>query len=184
MRYHYQKGASFDTEGKGRGKIVFFGFVLLIAGGYVGFLMILPSIGGGPLVQHDAVATKIRSVAPGGDGNYLYIPKINVQVMNGTANADFKGEPNKTLEVTASAFTLATTPTQTLAASPFARLDQLTKGDEIFVDNNGTRYAYKVTDQADKATLLLYTPDKSKGVKAERVGTIAWNDGDPKLQAN
>ena len=184
MRYHYQKGAILEKEGKGRGKLVLFGIGVFGIGGYVGFLALLPSVGGWILVKNDEVAHKIRTVAPGGDGNYLYIPKINVQVIKGTANASFEGKASETLRVKAAAFSLQVTPRQTLAASPFARLNQLTNGDEIFLDDNGTRYAYKVTGDTAKATLHLETTDGSATVAAEPVGTVAWNGGNPKLQAN
>jgi sortase A len=99
-------------------------------------------------------------------------------------------------------FNLGLTPQQTRLKSPFYYIDKLGQGDDVYVDYQGVRYAYKVSKRykvnADQvsieartadARLTMYSCDlggPQKGrevVEALPVGTIAWLNGSPKLKA-
>ncbi|HYG83444.1 MAG TPA: hypothetical protein VD907_01040 [Verrucomicrobiae bacterium] len=182
MKYHYQYGIIKDKKGRKGLKIATFMMLFLVVGGYVGFLSVLPAAGGWVFANQKAVTEKVRTVAPGVEGDQLYIPKINVQLSQDSRHATFEGDVNNSLRVTAPALSLQITPRQTLEASPFARLGQLRVGDEIFIDQGDTRYAYRITDKKDTATLQLSSSDASQKVFAEKIGVIAWTNAGPTLQ--
>lgn len=100
-------------------------------------------------------------------------------------------------------FTLGLTPAQTRAQSPFYHIDQMKVGDEVYVDYSGVRYAYKITatktvapsdvaieDKTSDAQLTVYSCTLSGAndgrvvLFAKQTGTVTWDSGQPKLQAN
>lgn len=184
MRYHYQRGATRDRRGKiGFAKIAIVGIIGLIGAGYGAFLAALPGLGGWPINRGDETANQVRVTQPGGNGDKIYIPKLNVATTIGTGEASLSGQlgAGKQATISAGKFGIGPTPAQTLAKSPFYRLDKLANGDELFVDLNGTRYAYEVSD--DKAAgLELQTSDKSVTIKAKPIGVVAWNGGEPRIE--
>lgn len=141
------------------------------------------------VIKHELDATK-----PGIKGDRLYIPKINVDVAIVTGeNAAVleqgawhrhpeNGDPENggNFVLSAHRFSLGLTPQQTVIKSPFYNIDKLQLGDEIYVDYEGSRYAYKVTRhygvertateievRTAKATMTLYSCDL-RGEKAGR----------------
>ncbi|EDK72644.1 hypothetical protein TM7_0202 [candidate division TM7 genomosp. GTL1] len=183
MRYHYQRGAIRPKRRLSRLKLGVILTLLLLVVGYGGFLSVLPGIGGWPLRRGDETAKRVRSTAPGADGNRLYIPKLNVAVAVAAGGAELEGEigEGKSASLTAEKLQLAFTPDATLEESPFSRLSHLKEGDEIFIDYNGTRFAYSVTTSGDSG-MRLETTDKSVQIKAKSIGVVAWNDGAPRIE--
>jgi sortase A len=99
-------------------------------------------------------------------------------------------------------FNLGLTPTQTRAKSPFYHIDKMQVGDDIYVDYKGVRYAYKVSrlykvdekqvsieSRTNDSQLTMYScdlggPEQGREVvEAKPVGTIAWQNGQPKLRS-
>lgn len=185
MRYHYQIGATKDKKGIGKGKIAFFGLIVLPILGYTGFLMALPSVGGWPLKSPEEVVQKVRSVEPGTEGNKLYIPQLNVALDLDSRDVQRDGEfgTGKTGNISAAKFAFGVTPDHILSASPFYRLGELAVGDEFYIDYEGTRYAYKISDQVtEESHLVLSTLDEAVALNAEPIGVVAWNGGNPRIE--
>lgn len=174
-----------ERKGIGKGKITFLLLFILPVLGYVGFLAALPSVGGWPVQGAEEVANKVRTVQPGGEGDKLYIPGLNVAVDLASRDVVIDGEfgMGKNGSVTAQRFAFGVTPQHILNASPFYRLDQLREGDEFYIDYSGTRYAYKVSgDVAAGSHLVLATADESTQLNAEPIGVVAWHDGEPRIE--
>lgn len=104
--------------------------------------------------------------------------------------------------IAAHRFQLGLTPDQTRKKSPFYHIDKMKQGDQFYVDYDGTRYAYQVIEKkqvpptaveiekrTDNNQLTLYScelagPKAGRDVViAKQVGTVAWDQGDPKIQA-
>jgi hypothetical protein len=183
MRYHYQRGATKPKKGFGRVKLGIAAFLMIAIIGYGSFLAVLPGFGGWPLRRGDETAQYVRTTAPTQQANQLYIPKLNVMAAIGPGYVDVEGElgNGKVAMLRADKLRLALTPQATLEQSPFSRLSQLKKGDEFFVDYNGVRYAYAVTNDSH-ADLQLQTTDMSVTVKAKPIGIVAWNGGSPRIE--
>lgn len=217
MRYHYRVG----VKQKGsRGKILWtvIPVVALLAGGYVLVNTFSPAIDV-MAPPADATAKKLQTLKPTLSENRLYVPKVNIDV----AVVDIHGDETAALErgainrspdsgnpseggnyvLAAHRFQLGLLPSQTRKKSPFYHIDQLQPGDPIYIDYEGTRYAYEVTERkmvgpdaieiekrTDEARLTMYSCELA-GPKAGRevviakpVGTIAWDsNGKPKLDA-
>lgn len=185
MRYHHQIGAMRERKGIGKGKIAFLLLFVVPILGYAGFLALLPGVGGWPVRDPEDVVNRVRTVSPGSEGDKLYIPRLNVVVDLQSRDASIDGEfgLNKVGSVSAERFAFGVTPEHILKASPFYRLDQLTVGDEFYIDFNGTRYAYKVSDKvSDTSGVVLKTKDESVTVNAEPIGTVAWHNGEPRIE--
>jgi LPXTG-site transpeptidase (sortase) family protein len=214
MRYNYRSGVS---KTKSRSKIWLaipvFGLAI---GAYLLINTLSPAIGilNGPV---DATAKRLIAEKPNLDEDRLYIPKINVDVavvdINGNETAALeKGAVHRAPEngnpvdggnfvLAAHRFQLGLTPDLTRKKSPFYHIDQLQTGDQLYVDYQGTRYAYEVTARkgvAQDATkieqrtsddqLTIYScdlPGPEAGrevVFAKPIGTVAWVDGAPKIK--
>jgi len=182
MRYHYQRGATKIKSGNGKKKFIAVSVLLLAIGGYGAFLTALPGLGGWPFKNGDETARQVKAVAPGKDGNHLYIPKINVSVALASGAAELEGgfETGQSATVRAKSHHLDISPTVTVEKSIFSRLNQLTEGDEFFIDYNGTRYAFAVS--TTDSTMTLETLDSDVKVKAKPIGIVAWNDGAPRIE--
>jgi len=214
MRYNYRSGVS---KTKNRTKLWWalpvFGLVI---GGYVLINTVSPAISmlNGPV---DATAKRLTAEKPAFDESRLYVPKLNIDVVV----ADIDGDEGAALEsgavhrtpesgnpleggnfvVAAHRFQLGLTPDQTRKQSPFYHIDQMQIGDQIYVDFQGTRYAYEVSgkkavdqgateieQRTDEHQLTMYSRSP-KGpeaggevIVAKPIGTIAWVDGAPKLK--
>ena len=184
MKYHYQEGISDSKKEGSKLKIAFFSFVGLFVVGYVGLLALTPVLSGWPLVPIDDTANALQSSDPGSNGNKLYIPRLNVA--SPAADLTIEGDPSQEENVTIQGkkFQLAATPQQTRQASPFYYLEKLQNGDEIFLDYNNTRYAYRVTtgDDASEEGMLTLRSSGGTTIKAQAVGTVARENGKLEVQ--
>lgn len=214
MKYNYQTG----IEGnKKRSKAwVALPVLGLFAGGYLLLNSFAPAITMPFDGQTDVVAKRLTNQQPILDENRLYIPQINVdvEVVMGDSDAALElgawhrkpenGNPvmGGNFVLSAHRFNLGMTPTQTRAKSPFYHIDKLKEGDQLYVDYEGTRYAYSVTktysvertaseieQRSEENKLTIYSCDL-RGEKAGRevveakpIGTVAWTDGKPKLKS-
>lgn len=98
-------------------------------------------------------------------------------------------------------FNLGFTPQQTRAKSPFYHINKLENGDDVYIDYKGVRYAYEVNksykvdeskteieNRTADPQLTLYSCDLRgpeygrEVIEAKPVGTIAWQNGEPKLK--
>ncbi|MCA9339016.1 hypothetical protein KC939_01590 [Candidatus Saccharibacteria bacterium] len=175
MKYHYQEGISDRKEG-GKLKLVLLSIVALAAIGYTGFISLTPALNGWPLTPIDETADALESSNPGEKGNQLYIPRLNVS--SPIDNLSLEGNPSKEddkVTIQGKSFQLGLTPQQTRESSPFYYLDKLQSGDEIFLDYNNTRYAYRVSSKDDSNLTLKSSSGAT--IKAEAVGTVARENG-------
>lgn len=130
----------------------------LVAGVYVLLTALSPMLitipRSGPGVE------KQLRAAPDVNENRLYIPKINVNVaiLQGDQSALDKGawhrypdrgDPAKggNFIVSAHRFSMGWTPQQTRKQSPFYNVGKLAVGDQIFVDYEGERYGYEISEK-------------------------------------
>ena len=214
MRYHYHSGVKKKQSGKGMW--VIFPIIALLGGGYMLVNTLAPSV---EIFSEPADATAKRLVAqqPALSENRLYVPKVNIDV----AIVDINGDEAAALEkgavhraavngnpkeggnyvLAGHRFQLGLLPSQTRKKSPFYHIDQLQKGDQVYVDYEGTRYAYEITERklvkpdaveieerTTESQLTIYSceltgpKDGREVVIAKPVGTIAWVDGQPKLK--
>ncbi len=217
MRYHYQSGVK-QKGSKGKVLWTVIPVVALMVGGYILVNTFAPAI---DVMSEpaDTTAKKLQSLKPTLSDNRLYVPKVNIDVaivdINGNETAALeRGAINRSPDsgnpaeggnyvLAAHRFQLGLLPSQTRKKSPFYHIDQLQAGDQIYVDYNGTRYAYEVTERkmvsptaveiekrTDAARLTMYScelagPSAGREVViAKPVGTVAWDSsGQPKLDA-
>ncbi len=213
MRYNYREGAKKQT----RKRWLVFPVIGIIAGLYLLVNSLTPATAD-IFIKPDTTAKKLVSTQPIINENRLYVPKINVDVavvpINGNEALALKkgavhrsptsGNPKDggNFVLAAHRFNLGITPTQTKARSPFYHIDKLNVNDDIYIDFEGVRYAYKVIEKkkvtpdaveiehrTEKNRLTMYSCELA-GPKAGRevviaspVGTIVWADGKPKLNS-
>lgn len=179
MKYHYQDGISEKKEGS-KFKLVFLSVVGVLVVGYGGLVSLAPVLNGWPLTPIDETANVLQSSNPGDKGNKLYIPRLNVA--SPASSLAIEGDPTEEENVTiqGQSFQLGLTPEQTRQNSPFYYLDKLKNGDEIFLDYNNTRYAYRVDNKNDSSLTLKSSSGAT--VKAEAVGTVARENGKLEIQ--
>lgn len=213
MTYNHRRGV--ETKKKGSKAWLLLPVFGLLGGLYVLANALSPGIATPFDAPTDATAKKLTHAKPALGENRVYIPQINVDiaVVTGDTEAALErgawhrkpenGDPKNggNFVLSAHRFNLGFTPTQTRAKSPFYHIDKLSEGDQIYVDYEGTRYAYSVTkrykvertaleieQRSEDAKLTLYSCDlrgEKAGrevVEAEPVGTVAWLDGAPKLK--
>lgn len=182
MKYHYQEGISDKKKEGSKSKLVFLSIVGLLAVGYGVFLSLTPALNGWPLVPIDETANALQSSNPGENGNRLYIPRLNVS--SPTNELQIDGNPkNEDVVVEGQRFKIGLTPQQTRQTSPFYNLDKLNPGDEIFLDYNNTRYAYRVSkDTNNEDSVLTLRAPGGPTVKAQSVGTVARENGKLEVQ--
>lgn len=211
MRYEYRRGIQ-----KPKRWWVALPVMGVLVGAYVLFNSLAPAM---PIyaASPDETVKKLTATKPALNENRLYIPKINVDIAAVTIDSDEtlaleKGAVHRSPEsgnpkdggnyvLAAHRFQLGFTPQQTRKKSPFYHIDKLDAGDEVYVDYDGIRYAFKVVERkfveptaveveakTEKDQLTLYTyelagPDASREVViAESTGTIVWVNGSPKLK--
>lgn len=189
---------------------------LAILGGLYALLNVLsPALPIASADKPEAIAKKLTERQPASSDNRLYIPKIgvDVDVVQGVDEKSLdkgawhrlpeNGDPitGGNFVLAAHRFNLGFTPEQTRAKSPFYNIHSLQAGDDIYVDYEGVRYAYKVerSEKVDgsavaieqrtpNSQLTMYSCDLRgpeygrEVVYAKPVGTIAWLNGEPKLK--
>lgn len=214
MRYTYHSGF---VRKKRRLLPVLLGGVLLLTGLYILTVSLAPALPDWT-VDTQATATKLTVSQPTVGENRLYIPQINVDV----ATVEIVGSEQASLEkgaihrapasgnpkdggnyvLAAHRFSMGVTPQQTRQKSPFYHIDKVTVGDQLYVDYDGTRYAYKVTEKrlvaptevsiekkTEQPRLTIYSctlsgaRDGREVVIAEPIGTVTWHDGTPKVKS-
>jgi len=213
MRFNYRAGVT-----KQKRKIwLLIPCALFAVGGYLLFNTLSPSMSGAVFGESQDVARQLVIEKPNPNEDRLYIPQINVdtKIVNVDGNetaALEKGAVHRSPDsgnprsggnfiLAAHRFELGLTPDKTRTKSPFYHIDQLNQGDQLYLDYDGTRYAYEVTDRKtvspaattiEKRTetpqLTLYSyelvgPSTGREVViAKPIGTVAWIDGAPKIQ--
>lgn len=104
--------------------------------------------------------------------------------------------------IAAHRFNLGLTPNATRAKSPFYHIDSLKKGDQIYVDFEGERYVYEIYEKTlvsptaveiekrtEEPRLTMYSCELAgpaagrEVVYAKPIGTVAWSDGKPGIEA-
>jgi sortase (surface protein transpeptidase) len=199
MKYNYREGVTLDKK-KPTWLIWVVALVLLAVGAYYAANYIAPQLISMPLSSKstaDATLKTMQATTPNGQ-THLYIPQINVDLAVSKDRAALDGnawqrseatpEDKDALVVCAQRFKLGTNPWESWAKSPFYNLDKLEKGDEIYLDYQTERYAYRinnkqqaVTEQprSEKPTLLLQAcsadgqTESFITVTAEQVGKVA-----------
>lgn len=217
MRFHHQQGVK-QKGGKGKYLWTILPVFAMLVGGYVLVNTFSPAIDAMG-VPADTTAKKLQAEKPTLSDNRIYVPKVNIDV----EIVDIDGDETAALErgavnrspssgnpadggnyvIAAHRFQLGLLPSQTRKKSPFYHIDQLEPGDSIYVDYDGVRYAYEITERkmvgpteveieqrTDGDRLTMYScelagPSAGREVViAKPVGTIAWDSsGQPKLDA-
>jgi hypothetical protein len=180
MKYHRHQGV-IEKDKKGHKKlwVGFFATIAIVA--YGGFLFVTTLLNGWPIESYDKTAQIIKTTKPGQDGNKLYIPVINMRSVIGESITQ-AGRVGEQLKLSGNKLAPGLTPTSIRQASPFYNLDQLKEGDQVFLDNNGVRYAYEVVNVTDEDNKLTMTNGEVTRV-AKVVGKISWQDGKPVLES-
>lgn len=159
-------------------------FVLFGAIAYGGLLFSTVALNGWPLSEIDQTAKVVKESKPGATGDRLFIPAINLNVS--LQSLQTQGNPGQEGEMSIKGRELGfgLTPDALRTASPFFNLNRLKDGDEVFLDKNGVRYAYKITSSSKEdegRALVLGNGKQTK--KAEIIGTVAWKNGSSELEA-
>lgn len=134
-----------------------FSIALILAGLYVGYLLLAPKAGFSVLAGKSAIDFNTADDATD-NRDRIQIEKINLEVPFFTGSKDEldkgawhrfpeRGDPDKggNFILSAHRFNIGTTPAETKLRSPFYNLDKLTVGDSMRVFFNGKWYDYKVT---------------------------------------
>lgn len=179
MKYHYQQGITQkDKKGHKKSWLGFFVAITVLA--YSGLLFTALDLNGWPINGVDTTANIVKTTKPSSDK--IFIPAINVAAAAGVVK--ISGDPSYSdVTVSGSSLGFGATPNSLRQASPFYNVDQLKDGDEIFLDNKGTRYVYRVSDSADNDEQKLTIKTNNKTIQAKTVGTIAWENGKPSLES-
>jgi LPXTG-site transpeptidase (sortase) family protein len=215
VKYSYQRGVE-KQKGSSK-KWLAIPVIGVIVGGYVLLNTVSPMIEL-PTANNQVVAQKLTKEQPTLNENRLYIPQINVDI----AVVPIEGDETLALEkgaihrapdsgnpkdggnfvVAAHRFQLGLTPDQTRKKSPFYHIDKMKTGDQFYVDYDGIRYAYEVTEKKQVSPTAVEIESKTEdnrltlyscelaGPKAGRdviiaklTGTVAWDGGAPKLKS-
>ncbi len=181
MKYHYQQGiVEKDKKGHKKLWVAFLGVTAMTT--YSGFVFASLALNGYPLEPIDTTAKLVKSSKPGSFGNHLFIPAIN---LSSDINSSLlqSGAPEKSdVTLKGSQLAFGVTPDGLRASSPFFNIDKLKEGDEVFLDNNKTRYVYKIDRLPRDNEKKLTLQSKDKKLIAVAVGTIAWSSGKAELQ--
>ena len=209
MKYNYKEGVE-KQKSRTWTVLPLFGIV----GGLYIFINALAPVVLDAMTPADATAKKLVSLRPDTTQNRAFIPKINLDIAIVPVNGDEKialengaiqraeasGNPKQggNYVITANRFSLGLTPHQTKTKSPFYHINKLSNGDDVFIDYEGVRYAYKVEERkvvtaadpaieesTDDDRLTLYAPSGTghEVVVAKPVGKIVWQDGKPRLKS-
>ena len=180
MKYHYQQGiVEKDKKGHKKGWLAFFVLSGLVV--YGGFMFVNLALNGWPLEPIDKTARLVKSTKPGSFGNHLFIPGINLSSDFSQSLKQAGSPKNNNVTIIGNQLSINVTPGGLRLSSPFFNIDNLREGDEIFLDNAKTRYAYKVSKKPDSDKQNLVLKGKNKKITAEVIGKIAWQSGQAKL---
>jgi sortase (surface protein transpeptidase) len=211
MTYHFINGVTKDKRKIRKSTVVVLG-LFLIVGLYTSAVFLWPKLPPGVLAANTNIAERLLSEQPGELGDRLFIPQINqdLAINQGDAkalddgawwSAPENGNPKEggNFALSAYHFRWGLTPQQSRNDSPFYHLDKLQIDDEVFVDYDGVRYVYKVTNKypvpdnvnqieqrSEQAKLTLYATNSFGGstgsevIEAKPVGAVAWGDS-PKI---
>lgn len=180
MKYYYQTGVVKQKSITGGYKVIVLVLLLIIAAIYICLTALTPALGGWPLFNPNQTAQMVQADPPVKNSYKLYIPKLNVAANKGEINLTGNPASQDIVKVLGDTFKLGITPQQTKDDSPFYRLSQLHIGDNIFLDYNSHRYAYRVDKDSSKLKdggLLLEAKGKNIVIKAQPIGTVAWHNG-------
>ena len=180
MRYYRHKGV-IEKDKKSHAKAWTAVFVVATIAMYGGLLYGAAALNGWPVDNYDMVARKIKTTEPSTQRDVLYLPSLNTQATVGK-EVKKNGAVGKVVTITGKHLTLHWSPLKVRSESPFFNLDQLKDGDQVFLDDNGVRYAYKIESNSQVADRLELTDGTTKR-SARAVGTIAWEDGRPTLES-
>jgi hypothetical protein len=181
MKYHYQAGV-IEKDKKSHKKIWlgFFTSSALVA--YGGFLFAVTALNGWPLTPYDKAATAVKTTSPGKLGDAIFIPALNVaQSLQSSFSVNGKPGEDSSMTIQASKLALGVTPEAIRAKSPFYNLSLLDSGDELFVDRDGVRYAYKITSKKDAKQGVVELTNGSVKRYAELIGTVSIENGELKV---
>jgi sortase (surface protein transpeptidase) len=207
MTYHFLDGVAEDKR-KIRKSTLLIVLLVLFIGLYTLAVFLWPKLPPGLLAGGVKTAERLQNEQPGQHGDRLFIPQLNIDIPIGQGDAKAlndgawwgapeNGNPREggNFVLSAYGFRLGLTPQQTRDGSPFHHLSRLQIDDEIFVDYEGVRYVYKVSNKypapdnineieqrTEEARLTLYATNSfgdstgSDVIEAEPVGTVAWGD--------
>ncbi|MGD8373335.1 MAG: sortase [Candidatus Woesebacteria bacterium] len=208
MRYDYREGVTLDK--KRYPKIIWGAVGLILLGGIYWLANFMsPQLVSMPLsakASPNATSVMMESTTPG--EVHLYLPQINIDLPIGensddlsAGNAWLKNGADLTKEgianICAVGFEMKISPWQTRNSSPFYNLGKLAANDEIYVDYQNTRYAYKITgvqqfegddsnlkSSSDNPELALFACKKDGSIEAgvlvlaEQVGRVLTDKDD------
>ncbi len=181
MKYHHKSGI-IEKDKKDHPKIWVTFFIFFALVGYSGFLYATVALNGWPVSAPDQTARVVKTTKPGGSGDYLFIPAINVSAPVGSVieQVGIPGEDKVALQ--GKTLALGATVDAVRTASPFYNLSLLKDDDEVFLDHEEVRFAYRVAKKSTHEKRLILTSGDKK-VIAEPVGKVAWDNGSGKLEA-
>jgi sortase (surface protein transpeptidase) len=205
MKYHYRDGVKRDK--KKPVWILWLALTIILAfAAYMAANYVAPRLVSMPLsakATPDATMNKMQATSPKDQEKHLYIPQLNVDLpitsdvgslKDNALQDDESGDPEDGAPLTIKAlrFSLESNPWETRDSSPFYNLGKLQPGDELYVDHNGKRLAYRVktlhgeppaaevVQPEDKKSILLLMPVDEQGgfaggavIEAESVGVVA-----------
>lgn len=209
MKYNYKEGVE---KHKSRAWAAF-SVLGIVSGLYMLVNAMSPAVYSA-LTPPDATAKKLLELKPDTTQNRAFIPKINLEMAivpvqgdelkaleNGAIQrAEASGNPKEggNFVLTANRFSLGMTPGKTKQKSPLYYIGKVAKGDDVFIDYEGVRYAYKVESRetvamaddniessTDESRLTLYTTTANghEVLLAKPVGKIVWQGGKPLLKS-
>lgn len=209
MKYHFKEGVE---KQKSRGWAAF--SLLGIFGGIYVLVNALSPALFEAVTPADATAKRLVSQQPEAASDRAYIPKINVTVPIIPVEGDERlalqdgaiqrstssGNPREggNYVLVANRFSLGLTPQQTKSQSPFYYINKLAAGDDIYIDYEGTRYAYEVAEhkivpaaseeieaRTEQPRLTLYASSAQghEVVIAKPIGKVVWQGGKPLLKS-
>ncbi len=180
MRYNYKQGVTKKDKQGHKARWVIFLIVFAVIS-YGGFLAAILSLNGWPLNTYDTTAKIVKNTKPGQKGDSLFIPSLNLALSLNLKSLQVSGKPNDNFVIRGNSFGVSLLPHAIREASPFFNLSGLRKDDEIFIDKSRVRYAYVVTEKKGDQYLTLQSGTVKK--YANPIGTVAWRDGSPYIEA-
>lgn len=209
MKYHYRDGVTFDRK-RPTWILWLVLTIVCIAGVYVAANYLAPQLVSMPLSDKstpDATMNTMQATKPKAGEQHLYIPQLNVDLPIATGGDKVEAlrgsawqesevgdieEGTAIIKLHAIRFMLGATPWDSRDQSPFFNLDKLQAGNELYIDLDGNRYAFRVKQlhqeipdiepSDEKSTLLLIPVDQSGQfspgvvVEAESAGVVATAD--------
>lgn len=180
MKYHYQQGVT-EKDKKGHKKIWLGFFAATGIAVYSGFIFTSLALNGWPLESIDTTAKIVKTTKPGGEGDRLFIPAINLDAKFNNSLVRSGDPKDNDVIVKGNKLAFGVTPNGLRASSPFFNLDKLKVGDQIFLDTAKTRYVYELTD-APGNNKKITLQSKDKRLTAEAIGILAVRGGKAELR--